>query len=63
MTKNLFSNKLFLVALGLIAVIGLALISFNASQTNNIPVPTPAQVSYIYQPKAAKMQRLYKTNW
>ncbi len=45
MVKNLSSNKIFLIALGIIAIIGLAVISFNASQTSKTQTPPTPQPS------------------
>ncbi len=58
MPKQLLSNKLFLLSLGLVAIIGLIFISISASQTSNAPVPTPTQLPLpILQAKTAKMPK------
>jgi len=55
MLKNFSSNKIFLIALGFIAIIGLVIISFNGSQTSKTQIsPTPQPSSKNFT--TAKMQ-------
>jgi thermitase len=55
MLKKLLNNKVFIVALGIIAVVGLVIISFNASKNANNP--TPSASNSVPQPKVAKMPK------